>query len=92
MLKILYLLLITIYVFWLPGYLIIRAGSNNPRNSSTHILAFGLGITLIPISAFGIAMLLHTTVQNNLLLAVATFINLTCLIVVSKRKPKACTS
>lgn len=92
MLKILSFLMIVIYVFWLPGYLIIRAGFRNSEDSSIHILAFGLGITLVPISSFGIAMLLHTTVQNNLVLTVATLINLLCLIVVIKRKPKTCTS
>jgi len=90
--KILYLLLMVIYVFYLPGYLIIKIGSKNFGSLSTHILAFGLGIVLVPIFSFGIAMLLRTTIQNNLLLAVATFINLICLIVLFKRKPKACTS
>jgi len=92
MLKILYLLLIAVYVFYLPGYLIIKAGLKKTNQPQTHTLAFGLGITLVPISSFGIAMLLNTPVQNNLLLAVATFINLICLIVLLKRKPKTCTS
>lgn len=84
--------MVAMYVFWLPGYLIIKAGFKNYLGLSTHLLAFGLGITLVPIFSFGIAMLLRTTIQNNLLLAVATFINLICLIVLFKRKPKACTS
>ncbi len=92
MLKILYPLLMAIYVFYLPGYLIIKAGLKKTNHLSTHILAFGLGIILVPIFSFGVALLLQTTVQNNLIFAVATFINLICLIAVSKRKPKACTS
>lgn len=91
MLKILCLLM-AIYVFYLPGSLIIRTGYKNSDCLSRHILAFGLGIILVPIFSFAIAMLLHTTVQNNLLLATATFINLICLIVLFKRKTKVCTS
>ena len=92
MLKILYLLLMAIYVFYLSGYLIIRASHNNNTSLAKHILAFALGIVLVPIFSFAIAILLHTTVQNNLLLATATFINLICLVILFKRKSKACTS
>ncbi|MBN3039886.1 MAG: hypothetical protein JW867_02040 [Candidatus Omnitrophica bacterium] len=92
MLKILYLLLMAIYVFYLPGYLMIRAGHKNSDCLSRYILAFALGTVLVPIFSFAIAILLHTTVQNNLLLITATFINLICLIVLFKRKSKACTS
>jgi hypothetical protein len=92
MLKILFSLFMVLYAFYMPGYLLLKSGSSRAKHPVSYAAAFGLGVTLVPILSFGAAVLLGTIVQNILILIVATFINLICLLLISKRKRKPCTS
>lgn len=81
MLNIFYLLFMAIYVFYLPGNLISRIGFKKESRCQQLALSFSLSIVLIPIISFGAALLLHTTVGRNLILAIASIINITCLFI-----------
>lgn len=87
MLKFLYLVFVSIYIYFLPGYLINRAYFKKEGLFLTFALSIGLSITLIPIAAFGIALLLHTTVQKNLVFILVTLINTICLSLSLKKTP-----
>ncbi len=87
MLNLLYLVFVSIYIFFLPGYLTNRACFKKEGLFLTFALSIGLSITLIPITAFVIALLFHTTVQKNLVFILATVINTICLILSLKRNP-----
>lgn len=82
MLKILLLLFVSIYIFYLPGYLITKLAFKKRGYSETFALSIGLSIALIPIILFGIALLLHTTLQKNFVLAITTIINSALLIII----------
>ena len=88
MVNIIYTLFIVIYVFFLPGFLFIRLGLNKKSPAQTLALSFGLSICLVPIISFGIALLLHTTMQKNLILATVTLINSACLIMLLRKYNK----
>ncbi len=92
MLKLLLSLIMAYYVFYLPGYLILKSATKTARHPEMHVVAIGLGAILVPILSFGAAILLGTTVQNMLILIVATFLNLICLLIISKKKHKTCIS
>lgn len=50
--------------------------------------SLSLSISLVPIAAFGIALLLHTTVQKSLVLVTATLINMVCIIIMAAKRKK----
>lgn len=77
---------LVIYVFYLPGYLISKLCFKKDCFLSVFALSLGLSVTLIPITAFGFALLLRTTVQKNMVFIIATVINLVCLILLFRKR------
>lgn len=90
---VLYLLFSGLYVFYLPGYLIVASGGKKFGLSAKLALGLGLSIAVVPIFAFGLAMLLKTVIQENLLFATATLINIISILKIifnrGKRPPQA---
>lgn len=75
MLNIFIQLLLILYVFFLPGFMITRVYFKKEAILATVALSFGLSIVIIPIAAFTAALVLQTTVQKPLLYMVSTAIS-----------------
>jgi uncharacterized membrane protein len=71
-------LIIFLYIFYLPGYLLTRVYLKKTDALSRAALSFAISMILIPISAFGFAMALRVTVGINILILAATVINAFC--------------
>lgn len=87
MFNLLYLVFVSVYIFFLPGYLITRVHFKKKGFFATFALSIGLSITLIPLFLFGAALLFHTTVQKNLITIIATLINTIYLTLSLKKNP-----
>lgn len=87
MFKILQMLFTLFYLFYLPGYFLSKTCLKKAAGISLPALSLGLSISIIPIAAFGIAMLLRTTVGINVLIITATMINIPCAVIALKKKP-----
>jgi uncharacterized membrane protein len=83
MFDIIFILFLAIYVFFLPGYLIIKAFLKKGDALFIFALSFGLSIVLLPIISFGATLILHTTMQKWLLVTISTLINIVCLVKIS---------
>ncbi len=88
MLKIIYQFFCLIYVFLLPGWVLTLPFSKKFKLPTRFFVSFGLSVTIIPLASFTIAMLLGTFVKETLILALATLINATGLIIILLKKLK----
>jgi len=88
--NIIYLLFILFYVFFLPGYLIIKQSKIKNGPIETFALGLGLSLVIMPILCFSIAMILRTYVGELLVFLVASAVNISfvLLFVSSKREGK----
>ncbi len=71
--KIFYINFCVAYVFLLPGYLLARTFF---KDNGGFILGATLAVVLLPVLAFGVAMLLHTVISDVLLFILATAISI----------------
>lgn len=79
--RIIYLIFVAGYVFYLPGYLMTRIFFPERDDAiMTFALSLGLSITLIPVLSFSVAMFFHTIISEGLVLGVVTVVNLICLL------------
>jgi len=79
-------ILIYLYSFLIPGYII--AYFTFPRQTPLFNLLFGmtLGILLMPLFMFGVAIIFATTISTQLVLSVASIINIIGLFSIIKHK------
>lgn len=87
MFKIFYLSFILFYIFYLPGFLLSKACLKKDASLSLWALSLGISISIIPIAAFAIALVLRTTIGINVLVMAATIINIPCAAIALKKKP-----
>lgn len=87
MFKFLYFLIILFYIFYSPGYLLHRIFLKKTGGLYLAALSLGISMTIIPITAFALAMTLRTTVGIGTLILAATVINAPCAIAALKKRP-----
>lgn len=68
-------LVLAFYAVWLPGALFTRLALPASEPFTGHVLAAALGFYVMPVLAFGAAMVLGTVVSVPLVLGVATALN-----------------
>ena len=86
MLKILYLLFTSFYVFYLPGYLIAKLSFRGKTRVAVFGLGLGLSCALIPIFTFAVTLILGTVFSPVCILIIATIINIPSLIALARTK------
>ena len=67
--------LITVYVFFLPGTLLTALCVPALPFLVRIIVGMGVGIAIVPIAAFAVALICNTVISIGLLLIIATGIN-----------------
>lgn len=77
--RVIYLVFVLAYVFYLPGYLISRIAFRERDFVKTFTMSLTLSITLVPVTCFACAILFRTFISEPLVLSVVTAINLCCL-------------
>lgn len=79
---------ILIYIFALPGFALLLLFGKKTEGLDCLAISLGLGIVLIPMASFSIAMLFGTVVMIPLVFVIATAINLAGLTAFLIRKLK----
>lgn len=74
--RILYLLFVLFYVFFLPGYLIAKRCIRKIQPSEVAALSFGLSMLIMPILCFAAAILFRTYVSKTLVLLASSLVNI----------------
>jgi len=81
MYKAFYIIFSVSYIFCLPGYLMSKAFLRSREVPLAWITGAALAAVLLPVLAFGLAMLLHTVISGVLLFSLATIINSALLLI-----------